>query len=75
MKKYQSIISLDYSDTEELSKIPDAIYIPAAGYAKVVTEAGDTVTISGLQAGTVLELAVKQIYSTGTNITGILGLR
>jgi hypothetical protein len=50
------------------------IYVGAAGDVAVVMNNGDSVTFTGLSAGTVHKLSVKRIKATGTTATGIVAL-
>lgn len=50
---------------------PRALYVGGAGDVRVVTWGGDTVTITGVPAGTLLPISVKQVLSTSTTATYI----
>ena len=50
------------------------LYIGVSGDVKVQTASGDTLTFTGLNAGTFLPVQVIQVYNTGTTATNILGL-
>lgn len=54
-----------------------ALYIGGAGTVAVVMagEGNSTATFSGVAAGTILPISVKQVKSTGTTATLILALR
>jgi hypothetical protein len=60
------------SDTTEI--YASALYIGGAGNVAVVTEGGDTVVFSGVQAGSMLVLRIKQVRSTSTTATNIVRL-
>lgn len=60
------------SDTTQLKA--NALYVGGAGNVAVVTEAGSTVTFTGVPAGTVLPIRVRQVLSSNTTATTILGL-
>jgi hypothetical protein len=45
-----------------------------SGSVRVTTAQGNIVSFSGLVAGTVLPLQVRQVWSTGTDVTGLLGI-
>ena len=67
-----------YTITPADSELTDwlrAIYVGGAGNVKVTTTSDDAVTFSGVPAGTVLPICVKQIWSTGTTATLMVGLR
>jgi hypothetical protein len=50
------------------------LYIGVAGNVKVQTASGDTLTFTGVNAGTFLPVNVIQVFNTGTTATNILGL-
>ena len=54
-----------------------ALYIGGTGTGalKVDTSSGDTLTFAGLTVGTILPVAVIKVYSTGTGVTSIVGLK
>lgn len=60
------------SDT--LETFAAALYVGGAGNVVVVTEGGDTVTFTGVPAGTILPIRVKQVRSTSTTATSIVRL-
>lgn len=62
------------SDTTELTKVARALYVGGAGNMAVVTAEGDTITILGVTAGTLLPLMVTQVMSTNTTATNITAL-
>lgn len=51
-----------------------ALYIGALGNVSVVTEGGDTVTFSGVPAGTTLVVRFTRVRSTGTTATNLVRL-
>ena len=51
-----------------------ALYIGGGGNVAVVTEGDDTVTFTGVQAGSMLVLRIKQVRSTSTTATNIVRL-
>lgn len=51
---------------------PSAIYVGTAGAVAVVTEGGDTVTITTANNGEYLGCMVKQVLATGTTASGIV---
>lgn len=61
-------------DTNELSNVTRAILVGGAGNMAVVTQGGDSVTLTGLLAGHVYRVAVKQVKSTGTTATNLVAL-
>ncbi len=52
-----------------------ALFVGGAGNLAVVTAGGDSVTFTGVLAGTVLNIAVTKVMSTGTTATNITGLK
>jgi hypothetical protein len=60
------------SDTTQI--YASALFVGGAGNVAVVTEGGDTVTFSGVQAGSMLVLRIKQVRSTNTTATNIVRL-
>lgn len=53
----------------------DALYVGGAGDVAIVTFAGTTVTFVGVLAGSIIPVTCKQVLSTGTTATSIVGLR
>jgi len=51
-----------------------AVWVGGAGAVKVTLAGGDTVTLSGVTAGTLLPLRVTRVFSTGTDATLLVGL-
>ena len=60
------------SDTTQI--YASALFVGGAGNVAVVTEGDDTVTFSGVQAGSMLVLRIKQVRSTSTTATNIVRL-
>jgi hypothetical protein len=60
------------SDTTEI--YASALFVGGAGNVAVVTEGGDTVVFSGVQAGSMLVLRIRQVRSTSTTATNIVRL-
>jgi hypothetical protein len=58
------------SDT--LETFGSALYVGGAGNVVMVTEGGDTVTFTGVPAGTTLVIRFKQIRSTDTTATNMV---
>lgn len=50
------------------------LWVGGAGAVKVTLDGGDTVTLSGVTAGTLLPLRVTRVFSTGTDATLLVGL-
>lgn len=70
----ENAASITPSDTEALTPLARALYVGGAGDVAVVTTKGDDVVFSGMAAGSVLPVQCKQVKSTGTTATLILGL-
>lgn len=51
------------------------IYVGGTGDVAVTTSNGETVTFSAVPVGTILPITVKQVMSTNTTATLMLGLR
>lgn len=62
------------NDSTDLTSFTRAVYIGGAGDLKVDTITNDTVTFSGVPAGTVFPIRVKKVYSTGTTATNLIAL-
>ena len=62
------------SDTVDLTITSRALFIGGAGALAVITALGETVTFTGVVAGTVLPLRVSRVKSTGTTATNIVGM-
>lgn len=62
------------SDSSNLAYVTRGVYLGSAGNMKVTFEYGDTVTFSGLLAGIVYPFCVEKVFSTGTTVSGIIGL-
>lgn len=62
------------NDTTDLTNATRSLYIGGAGNVKIDTVLGDTVTLSGVVAGTVIPVRVSRVYATGTTATNLVGL-
>lgn len=62
------------SDAAELANVSRALYVGGAGNIAVVMASGDEVTFTGVTAGSVLPIQVKQVKATSTTATTILNL-
>ena len=60
------------SDSTDLTTLARAIYVGGAGNVVAVRHDNTAVTFTGVQAGTVLPIAVRRINSTSTTATGII---
>lgn len=73
IEPYRSATAITPADTN-LTTFPHALYIGTAGTLKVTTVNGDDVTFGNVTAGTLLNLHVKRVWSTGTSASNIVGL-
>lgn len=62
------------SDTVDLTAVSRALWIGGAGNINVITQGGETVLISGIQAGTLIPIRVSRVLSTNTTATLIVNL-
>lgn len=67
--------ALTKNDTTTYSPPFDALYIGGAGAAAVRTQDGQTVTFSGLTAGSILPVSFDRLMSSNTDATLCVGLR
>lgn len=58
------------SDTTDLPQI-SVVYVGVSGSVKVTTAQGTAVTFTGANAGTVLPVQVRRVWSTGTTATSL----
>lgn len=62
------------SDAAELSDVTTRIFVGGAGNLRVQMMSGDIVTFTGVTAGSVLPLRVRQVFSTSTTATNIVAM-
>lgn len=62
------------SDTVDLTITSRALFVGGAGALAVVTAKGQTVTFTGVVAGTVLPLRVSRVMSTNTSASNIVAM-
>jgi hypothetical protein len=62
------------SDSNDLTLPARALYVGGAGAVSLVTTGGDTVTLTGLQAGSFVPVACTRVRVTGTTATSIVAL-
>jgi len=67
-------VSITKSDTVNLEKITDAVYVGGAGDVAFVSEGDVAVTFAGAVAGSILPVAAKRINSTNTTATLLVAL-
>lgn len=61
-------------DTNELTNASRWLFVGGAGAIRVKTVGGDTVTLTGVIAGSVLPIRAVQVLATGTTATNICAL-
>ncbi len=59
-------------DTNELTAVTRGVWVGVGGDVAVTTVGGESVTIVGVQAGTMLPIRVKIIKNTATTATDML---
>jgi hypothetical protein len=62
------------SDTAVLLQGTNFIWVGGAGNMRVKTVAGQTVTLDGIPAGTLLPIQVAQVMSLSTTATNLIAL-
>ena len=62
------------NDSTDLSRPSRAVFVGGAGNLKADMTNGDTVTFTGVLAGSVLPIRVRRVYSTGTTATNIVSM-
>lgn len=62
------------SDSEELATVTRGLYVGQTGNIRLRLLSGDTVTFANMQGGVLYPIRVRQVFSTGTTATGIVGL-
>lgn len=61
-------------DTNELTTVSRYIYVGGTGNLKLTTVTGETVTFESIPVGTVLRIAAKLVFSTGTTATKLVAM-
>ncbi len=62
------------SDSVPLTVSASALWVGGGGSVAVITLGGQTLTISGIAAGTLIPIAVSQVLLAGTSATLIVAL-
>lgn len=62
------------NDGADLPYAARSLYVGGAGDLSIVTVGGETVTLAGVQAGTIVPLCVARVRSASTTATSILAL-
>jgi len=63
------------SDSSELAHFTRVIYVGGEGDVRVKLLSGDDVTLVSVPAGAMYPIRVRQVFSTGTTASNIVGLR
>lgn len=58
-------------DTNDLEHVSRYVYVGGAGNLKVITLGGDTETIKGITAGSLLPIRITRAFSTGSTATNV----
>lgn len=61
-------------DATDLTYTTRALWVGGAGNISVITLGGETVTITGVLAGSLIPIRVNRVRSTSTTATNILAL-
>jgi hypothetical protein len=73
LKPFQNGSTVTTSDSADIPETR-AVFVGGAGNLTVILAGGGQVTFNALTAGTLLDIAVKRILTTGTTATLILAL-
>lgn len=74
---YRNAVAITPDDFTDLENLPRALWIGGAGNLNVLMDddqPGEEVLISGIPAGTLLEVRTKRILNTNTTATLIVAL-
>jgi len=78
---YSHAFAIAPSDTDELAEITRAIYVGGVGDVAVILaddtpvgSSGSAVVLKAVPTGTLLEMRVRQVWSTGTTATTLVAL-
>ena len=74
MVRYNVVTPITPSDTANLTKLTDAIYVGGAGDVAVVLQNGVAQTFAALAAGSVLPVAATRVNATATTASALLAL-
>lgn len=66
--------SVTPADGSNLTHAARALFVGGAGNIKVDTLGGDTVTFTGVLAGSILPVRILKVYSTDTTATNIVAV-
>lgn len=72
---FATVVPVSTSDTQTDPNGPfQSLWVGVGGAVKVTTLAGQTKTVVGVPNGSILSEQVKQVFTTGTTATDVLGL-
>lgn len=71
---YLHAASVTPDDNNDLATASRALFVGVAGNVAVVTVGGETVTLTGCTAGSVIPIRAARVKSTNTTATAILAL-
>jgi hypothetical protein len=71
---YTHLAAVTPNDSTDLTNVTRGIFVGGAGALKVTTVGGESVTLTGVAAGSVLRIRATRIWSTGTTATTIAAL-
>ena len=60
------------NDSADLANVSRAIFVGGSGNLKVTTSGGDTVTLVGVVAGSIIPLRVSRVFVTDTTASDIV---
>lgn len=70
----RSAQSVTPDDAADLSVLPRALYVGAAGDLHLTMAGGQDVTFAGVPAGTLLPVRAARVWATGTAVSAILAM-
>jgi hypothetical protein len=62
------------SDDTDLTVVTRGLYVGGAGNVAVITKGGETVTFTGVVAGSILPVRVARVKATNTTATTIMAI-
>lgn len=66
--------SITPDDGTDLALATRGLMVGGTGSVALVTTAGDTATLTGLQPGQQYAIRIRRVLATGTTATGLVGL-
>lgn len=70
----RKLVAITPSDTVSLVEAVRALYVGAGGNISIVPLDGPTVTLTGVQSGSILPIGAARIDATGTTASSLVGL-